>query len=140
MFLPVMMRTERQFKKLLERKKPHPKLCRFISTVLAIIFGIAVICTLVAIIVPQVLDSLMNIFNNAQNYMNNIYNWVNTTLAEYPEIVTYLNNQLNDIQSAVLTAVNNLIPKVGDWAVKLKDGAVLALKGWNINKQEYKLK
>ena len=71
---PVMMRTERQFKKLLERKKPHPKLCRFISTVLAIIFGIAVICTLVAIIVPQVLDSLMNIFNNAQNYMNNIYN------------------------------------------------------------------
>ena len=23
---------------------------------------------------------------------------------------------------------------------KLKDGAVLALKGWNINKQEYKLK
>ena len=77
---PVMMRTERQFKKLLERKKPHPKLCRFISTVLAIIFGIAVICTLVAIIVPQVLDSLMNIFNNAQNYMNNIYNSVNTTL------------------------------------------------------------
>jgi len=126
---PVMMRTERQFKKLLERKKPHPKLCRFISTVLAIIFGIAVICTLVAIIVPQVLDSLMNIFNNAQNYMNNIYNWVNTTLAEYPEIVTYLNNQLNDIQSAVLTAVNNLIPKVGDWAVKLKDGAVGLLAG-----------
>ena len=61
--------------------------------------------------------------------MNNIYNWVNTTLAEYPEIVTYLNNQLNDIQSAVLTAVNNLIPKVGDWAVKLKDGAVGLLAG-----------
>lgn len=126
---PVMMAVERGLKKLLEKKKPHPKLCRFISTFVSIIFGIAVICALVAIIVPQVLDSIMNIFNNAQNYMNNIYQWVNTTLAEYPEIVTYLNNQLNDIQAAVLSAVNNLIPKVGDWAIRIKDGAVGLLVG-----------
>ena len=126
---PVMMFIERGLKTLLEKRKPHPKLCRFISTFVAIIFGIAVICTLVAIIVPQVLDSIMNIFNNAQNYMNNIYQWVNTTLAEYPEIVTYLNDQLNDIQAAVLSAVNNLIPKVGDWAIKVKDGAVGLLAG-----------
>lgn len=126
---PVMMAVERGLKKMLEKKKSHPKLCRFISTFTAIIFGIAVICALVAIIVPQVLDSIMNIFNNAQNYMNNIYQWVNTTLAEYPEIVSYLNTQLNDIQSSVLSAVNNLIPKVGDWAIKLKDGAVGLLVG-----------
>lgn len=121
---PVMMGAEKAFKKLLEKKKPRPRLCRALSTTTAIIFGIAVICALIAIIVPQVLDSIMNIFENTQTYMNNVYKWINTTLAEYPEIVSYLNNQLNSIQSAVISAVNNLIPKVGDWAVKIKDGAI----------------
>ena len=126
---PVMMSVEKLAKKLIEKKKPHPKLCRTISTAAAIIFGMAAISALVAIIVPQVLDSLMNIFNNAQNYMNNIYAWVNTTLAEYPEIVTYINTQLDSVEAAVLSAVNNLIPKVGDWAVKIKDGAIGLLVG-----------
>ncbi|MDE7294396.1 MAG: AI-2E family transporter [Oscillospiraceae bacterium] len=121
---PVMAGTERLLKKLLERKKPRPKLCRALSTVVAIIFGVAVICALIAIIVPQVLDSIMNIFNNAQTYMNNIIKWVNSSLAAYPEIVTYVNDQLEDIKAAILSAVNNLIPKVGDWAVKIKDGTV----------------
>lgn len=121
---PVMLWTEKLMKKLLEKKKPHPKLCRFISTFFAIIFGIAVISALIAIIVPQVLESIMTIFSNAQNYINNIYNWINTTLAEYPDVANYLNDQLDSIENTILTAVNSLIPKVGDWAVKLKDGAV----------------
>ncbi len=126
---PVMMGVEKLMKRIFEKKKPHPKLCRTLSTAAAIIFGMAVISALVAIIVPQVLDSLMNIFNNAQNYMNNIYTWVNTTLSEYPEIVTYINTQLDSVEAAVLSAVNNLIPKVGDWAVKIKDGAIGLLVG-----------
>lgn len=126
---PVMLFAERFFKRVFEKKKPHPKLCRAFSTIFSIIFGIAVIYAIVAIVVLQVLDSLMTIFSNAQNYMNNIYNWVNTTLAEYPEIVTYLNDQLNSIQSAVISTVNNLIPKVGDWALKLKDGAIGLIVG-----------
>lgn len=121
---PVMLWIEKLMKKLLEKKKPHPKFCRFISTFVAIIFGIAVISALIAIIVPQVLESIMTIFSNAQNYINNIYNWINTTLAEYPDVANYLNDQLDSIENTILTAVNSLIPKVGDWAVKLKDGAV----------------
>ncbi len=126
---PIMMFTEKRCKRIFERKKPHPKLCRFVSTAIAIAFGVAVISALVAIIVPQVLDSVMNIFNNTQTYMNNIYNWVNTTLSEYPEIVTYLNTQLDSIETSVISAVNNLIPKVGDWAVKLKDSAIELIVG-----------
>lgn len=132
---PIMIFFERIFKRIFERKKPHPRICRGLSTFFAIVFGLATISALIAIIVPQVLDSIMNIFNNAQNYMNNIYKWVNTTLAEYPEIVSYINNQLDSIQSAVISAINNLIPKVGDWAVKIKDGAVgviLGLKDFGI--------
>lgn len=126
---PVMMGTERICKKIFEQKKPHPKLCRGISTAVAIVFGIAIICALIAIIVPQVIDSIMNIFRNAQDYMNNIYKWVNTTLVEYPEILDYINNQLDSIRSTVISAVNNLMPRVGDWAVRIKDGALGVIAG-----------
>lgn len=126
---PVMSGTERLFKRIFEKKKAHPKLCRGLSTLVAVIFGVAVICALIAIIVPQVLDSVMQIFNNAQTYMNNLINWVNSALSAYPQIVTYVNEQLTDIQSAVLSAVNDLIPKVGDWALKIKDGAMGFLGG-----------
>lgn len=126
---PVMSGAERLFKKIFEKQKPHPKLCRGLGTVVAVIFGVAVICALIAIIVPQVLDSVMQIFNNAQTYMNNLIKWINSALAAYPEIVTYVNDQLAEIQSAVLNAVNDLIPKVGDWALKIKDGAMGVLGG-----------
>ena len=123
------------YKRLIKKKTPPPKLCRFIGTIAAIAFGIAIIAALIAIIVPQVLESIMKIFSNAQNYINNIYTWINTTLAEYPDIATYLNGQLDKVEETVITAVNSLIPKVGDWAIKLKDGAIgfaLALKDFII--------
>lgn len=121
---PVMMKCEQLLKKVIEKKKPHPKVCRFISTFLAIIFGIAVICALIAIIVPQVIESLMSIFDSVPTYMNNLYDWVNKQLNDYPEIMDYVNTQLETIQSTVISWVNGIIPKVGDWAIKLKDGAV----------------
>lgn len=132
---PVMMFSEKKLKKILEKKKPHPKLCRYISTAIAIIFGLLVISALIAIIVPQTVDSIMNILGNAQTYMNNIYTWVNTTLVEYPEILAYLNRQLDTVEATVISTVQNLIPMVGDWAVKIKDGALgvlVALKDFAI--------
>lgn len=121
---PVMMKCEQLLKKVIEKKKPHPKVCRFISTFLAIAFGIAVICALIAIIVPQVIESLMSIFDSVPTYMNNMYDWINKQLNDYPEIMDYVNTQLETIQSTVISWMNNIIPKVGDWAIKLKDGAV----------------
>ncbi|MGN0642298.1 MAG: AI-2E family transporter [Huintestinicola sp.] len=135
---PVMMFCERYLKKLIERKRSHPKLVRGLSTGLSIIFGIAVISALISIIVPQVVDSIIKIFNNIQSYFNNIEVWVNQMnekLAEYPMIVTFLDDQLESIKSAVMTAVNNIIPQVGNFAVKIKDGAVntlIALKDFVI--------
>lgn len=132
---PIMMKCEQLLKKIIEKKKPHPKVCRFISTFLSIVFGIAVICALIAIIVPQVIESLMSIFESVPTYMNNLYDWVNKQLNDYPEIMNYVNTQLETIQSTVASWLNNIIPKVGDWAIKLKDGAVgfaVALKDFLI--------
>lgn len=121
---PVMMALEKGCKRLFEKKKPHPKLVRGISTALSVLFGIVLVYALVAVIFSQVLDSIMNIFNNASTYMNNIYDMVNKYLAQYPELVDYINTQLDSIRATVMSTVNDLIPKVGDWALKIKDGAM----------------
>lgn len=129
---PIMTGIEGAFKKLFERKKSHPKLRRGISAALAMIIGLALIAGLVVIIVPQLLDSIMSIFGNMQTYLNNIYAWVNNSLAntsENSELVTYINDQLGDMEAAIMSGVNDLIPKVGSWAVRIKDGAVGLLIG-----------
>ncbi len=126
---PVERGSERFFKKIFEKKKAHSKLCRVLGTFVSVIFGGVAVYALVDIVVTQVIDSLMTIFANIDIYMNNIYNMINSTLSEYPEIVTYLNAQLDTVETTIVTTVNNLIPKVGDWALKLKDGAVGLLVG-----------
>ena len=47
---PFMKMVERLLKKAIEKKKPHPKLCRGLATAAAVIFGLAVISAVIAII------------------------------------------------------------------------------------------
>lgn len=135
---PVMKRCERWCKAVFDRKKPHPRLNRGISTAASIIFGLAVISALIAIIVPQVLESIVNIFNNIPSYMKNIENYVNelnSKLSEFPDAVVFINSVLDQMQEYFTDAANNLLPKVGDWAIKLRDGAlgfITALKDFLI--------
>ncbi len=126
---PFMKAVERGAKKLLEKKKPHPKLCRGIAVAAAVIFGLAVITAVIMIIVPQVIRSLMSIFSSFPAYMNTIYDWVNKTLAEKPEALDFINSQLETIQAKVIEAINGFVPKLGDIIVKLKDSAFNIIGG-----------
>ncbi len=126
---PVMKATEKLCSKLFERKAPHPKLCRMTATIVSIIFGLAVIIAVIAIIVPQFLESLMTIFNNMPTYWNNLYNWVDKLLISYPEIAVYANQAFESLQNTITNFTTDLLPKIGNYAVKLKDGAVSLVGG-----------
>lgn len=126
---PFMKAVERLLKKLLERKKPHPKLCRGLACGAAVIFGLAVVVAVIMIIVPQVIRSLLSIFQSFPTYMNNIYDWANKALAEQPDMLNYINNSLEQIQSKVIETINSLVPKIGDIIVKLKDSAFSIIGG-----------
>lgn len=121
---PIMKKSEVLFKKLFEKDKKRPKLCRILAVAVAMLFGFAVISGLVAIIVPQVYDSILSIVDNIQVYSNNIYKFVDSTLSEYPEVVTYLTGQLDSIKDYVTKALNDILPQMGNWFIKLKDGAL----------------
>jgi predicted PurR-regulated permease PerM len=88
-----MVTIEKPIKKLTGKHKPHPRLDRFISITITFIITIAALSALIAIIIPQVLSSVMMIFNNFNEYFTNLENWVNKLLADYPQI-----NQIFDEQ------------------------------------------
>ena len=132
---PLMKKFEKLFQTLFDRKKPHPKLNRVLSIFVSMLLLITLIVALIAVIVIQVSDSIMEILYNIPTYITQIETWMNKVLGDYPEIVNYFESQLETIQPKLIDFANNLINKLGDMSVKLKDGAiefVVALKDFII--------
>ncbi|MCM1023127.1 MAG: AI-2E family transporter [Prevotella sp.] len=132
---PIMKFFERTAVKLFCKKKPRPKLCRYLSVFISMFLLIAVITLLLTLIIIQVRDSLMEILYNIPAYITQLETLATKFLGDYPELVDELESQLETIQPRLIEFANNIIPKLGDISVKLKDGAVdfiLALKDFII--------
>lgn len=121
---PVVMWSEKLLKRIIEKKKKHPKLIRAISVAFSLIFLIAVIIAIVSILLPQVMDSIVGIAGNFTTYMNNFEAWIYKFVEDYPDIYDAVQAQFDTIQPKLNDFVNNLIPQLADIAVKLKDGAI----------------
>lgn len=126
---PVMVYTEGLLKRLIDRKKPHPKLTRTLSVAISMILLVALLTAIIAILLPQVIESVMGIASNFSSYITTIENWVYKFFADYPDIVEYFNNQFDSIQPKLIEYVNNLMPQLANLAVKVKDGAILFVVG-----------
>ena len=132
---PIMVWTEKRVKKLIERKKPHPKVNRIISTAIAMLLFVTVISALLAIILPQVLKSITSIFENVGVYINNCRDWINSLSNKYPELVKNANEQISTLEIDVNEFVGNLLPKVGDFMVVITDrtfGFLIGIKDFLI--------
>lgn len=126
---PVMVYTESLLKRLIDRKKPHPKLTRTISVAISMILLVALLTAVIAILLPQVIESVMGIASNFTSYIATVENWVYKFFADYPDIVEYFNNQFDSIQPKLIEFVNGLMPQLANMAVKVKDGAILFVVG-----------
>lgn len=132
---PIMMLAERRIKKFTERKKPHPRLNRIIATAIAMTVFIAIISALLAIILPQVLNSITGIFENVSTYIDNCRDWVNSLSDKYPDLVKSADEQISRLEIDVNKFVEDLVPKVGDLMVKITDRTfafVIAIKDFLI--------
>lgn len=132
---PIMMLAERRIKKFTERKKPHPRLNRIIATAIAMTVFIAIISALLAIILPQVLNSITGIFENVSTYIDNCHDWVNSLSDKYPDLVKNADEQISRLEIDVNKFVEELVPKVGDLMVKITDRTfafVIAIKDFLI--------
>ncbi len=121
---PIMMWIELRIRGITERKKPLPKLTRTISLLVTMILFLATAAALCSIILPQVIDSIMGIFNNIGAYINNFEKWIDGVLERYPKLLTIVNDQIQNIEDALMEFVNNIVPKIGDIMLKLTDSTM----------------
>lgn len=121
---PIMVWFERKLKKVIEKKKKHPKIVRVLSVAISIILLVAILTSLIAILLPQVIDSIVGIISNFSVYMDNLENSIYTFFEDYPDISNFVESQFESIQPKIVDFVNNIMPSVANIAVKLKDGAI----------------
>ena len=121
---PVMKLLEKLFQKLFDKKKPHPKLNRSLSIFITMLLLITIIVSILALVTIQVRDSIMEIFYSIPTYIKQLEDLVVKLLGDYPEAVQVIETQLETIQPKIMEAVNNIIPKLGDISLKVKDGAI----------------
>ncbi|MBQ8786028.1 MAG: AI-2E family transporter [Oscillospiraceae bacterium] len=132
---PLMKFFERIFAKVIEKKKPHPKINRCLSIFVSLSLLIAIIVALLTVIIIQVRDSVMEILYNIPAYITQLEKLITKWLGDYPEIVRYFESQLETIQPKLIDYANNMLDSLGDLSIKLKDGAIgflVALKDFVI--------
>ncbi len=132
---PLMKFFERVFAKVIEKKKPHPKIKRCLSIAVSLTLLVAVLGALLTVVIIQVRDSIMEILYNIPNYITQLENLITKWLGDYPEIVNYFESQLETIQPKLIEYANNMLNSLGDLSIKLKDSAIgilVALKDFVI--------
>ena len=128
---PIMKWFERKLQKPIEKNRPHFKIVRILSLTFAMIVFLAVIAALGAIILPQVIESITTILNNVTTYVNNFEKWIDSFLVKYPDLLTIVGNQIDNIEKAAIEFANNIVPKLGDIMMKITDSTlsfIIAIK------------
>ncbi|MGN0553484.1 MAG: AI-2E family transporter [Oscillospiraceae bacterium] len=121
---PLMKFYERIFSKCFEQKKPRRKLVRTFSVAFGLLSLVAVLFAIVAILLPQVVESVIGIARNFNSYLINFESWIYKFVEDYPDIYTFVQTQFDSIQPKLTEFINEIVPKLGEFAIKLKDGAL----------------
>ena len=121
---PMMKFFERVFGKCFERKKAHRKLVRSLSVAFGLLTLLAVLFAIVAVLLPQVVESVIGLARNFNSYLNNFESWIYKFVEDYPDIYSFVQTQFDNLQPKLTDFINDLVPKLGEIAVKLKDGAL----------------
>ncbi len=133
---PIMKFFEKLAVRLFCKKKQRPKLCRYLSVFISITVLIALLTMLVTTVIIQVINSVSEILRNIGTYITQLEQLVTSLLGDKaPEVVEYLENQLETIQPRLIEFANSIIPRIGQLSIKVKDGAVdfvIALKDFII--------
>lgn len=101
---------------LLERKKPHPKLCRGISVAAAVLILVLLIVGLIAAILPELFKGIRNLFTDLPNYLTSLTSWLEEYIAsleeDQPQIYATIRSIWDSIRESVSDFITQFSPKL----------------------------
>lgn len=115
LLLPLNNWLNEKFLKSFSKKAKKPQAAKRLSSVLAttisILFALVIIIGLVALVAPQVVNSLTSIFYSLPETISNFKGWINDTFSNHPSVQNFINSALESLESAVkgLTSSDNVI-------------------------------
>lgn len=119
LLIPIVNFQERKIYHILEEKqhlsldKKHRKIVRYISIGFALIFAFLIIYSLLAMIIPSILESIISIINDSPRYVQNIKHWLESILKDNPEWQTTVFDYLNRYSPKIETFLNvEVLPQI----------------------------
>ena len=97
-----------------KRPEKGQSCARVLSVIFAEIFMLALITGLFFLIIPQLYSSIETIVVNSPTYIDSLTTWATKKLAAYPEISNYVADLLGDVNTNIITWLQNtILPKLG---------------------------
>lgn len=109
---PIMVKLEKFFQRIFSKSKNDGKgkLMRACSVTLSSIVFLGIVLGLVAVVVPELINSVIDIFNNASTIAGNVQRWINKMFRNYPEIEAAATDFLSEFNTNVGTIIEKIQP------------------------------
>ena len=122
---PIMEKTSKLLGKLYKSEEQRVKRAGFIKIVSVIVtemLFLGIVTGLVAIVVPELIKSVMEIFDNAGSIVESIQKWINKLFRNYPSIEQAASKWLSKFNTDIGTIYDNVKPMLeniltGAWGV-----------------------
>ena len=100
-----------------------------LAVTLSVLLFLLVITALLWILIPQLYDSVQNLYNNFDTYVSNVENMVNKLIKNYPDLVSMVNNYMDDIEESIKQVLTDkLLPNMNNIVVAISSGVFGGLK------------
>ncbi len=122
---PLQNWTERRLKPLIERKKPHPKILRFVSVFLTIAVLLAALSGMLSLLLPELISSIKNLVLYLPGYMTTIGQWMGERIEGLEESQPQIHQMLISVWESLQATLNNMISEFEPKIDNLMSGASL---------------
>lgn len=74
---------------------------RGIALTITMLLVVLILTLIIIMVIPQLVENLVSIFSNMDSYINTIKNWLNEIFEDYPGIIEFLGNPLDDFNAFI---------------------------------------
>lgn len=119
---PIMVNFEKLFKNKVVKNPSKKRLIRASSVTVASLVFLGIVIGCIAVVLPELIKSLMDIFDNASSIAANVQSWIDKLLKNYPEYAKKATQILNDFTTDFGSLISKIQPMLenilsGAWSV-----------------------
>ncbi len=119
---PIMVKFEGLFRNKVVKNPSKKKLTRACSVTVSSIVFLGIVAGLIYIVVPELINSVIDIFNNASSIISKVQGWINRLFRNYPEVEALATEKLKEFSTDFGTLIEKIQPMLenilsGAWGV-----------------------